>query len=59
MSHSKSKFKPATYSVYLGPIEEAQKRHEAYEKAAIKANSPSKNQWARDILDREAGYREK
>jgi hypothetical protein len=55
----KRKLRPAQFNVGLGTIEIAQERWEAYEKAAEKAGSYSLSSWARDLLDKEAGFKKK
>lgn len=51
------KLRPTQFSLTLGSIETAQERWAAYDKAAKKAESHSLASWAREILDREAGFK--
>lgn len=50
------KLKPAQFNVGMGTIEIAQERREAYEKAAKKAQAHSLSSWARELLDKAAGF---
>lgn len=49
--------RPTQFNVGMGTIEVAQERWQAYEKAAEKAGSHSLSSWARDLLDKEAGFK--
>lgn len=51
------KLKPVGFNISMGNIELAQQRWEAYEKAAKKVDAHSLSSWAREILDREAGFK--
>lgn len=53
------KAKPLSLNIGLGTYEMAQERREAYEKAVIKAGARSLSEWARDLLDKEAGFKVK
>lgn len=53
------KLKPLNLNIGLGTIEVAQERRAAYEKAMAKAGSRSLAEWARDLLDEEAGFKKK
>lgn len=51
------KLKPAQLNVGLGTIEKAQERRAYYERAAAKAEARSLGEWARNTLDKAAGYK--
>lgn len=54
----KPDLKPINLNVTLGTIWIAQDRRKAYDKAAKEANQPL-SRWARELLDKAAGYKPK
>lgn len=52
------KLYPTQLNISMGTIEMTQLRRAAYEKAATKADANSLGAWAREILDKAAGFSE-
>lgn len=53
----KPKLKPVQFNLGMGTVDVAQERWQAYEKAAKKAEAHSLSAWARELLDKEAGFK--
>lgn len=51
------KMKPVNLNVSLGNPDDAQGRRKAYEKRAAESGAKSLGAWARELMDKDSGYK--